>query len=211
MPTRYWLIGPDEVLRVSQLEAAGGVRRRGGDRCGAHRGRASPLRRRARHRCVPDEAAPAHGGVGGRRRPASYAWHLAGGDDPIGRWVADQLALPDEGRRARRTETSTAITTSTRERPARRGRQNCRGRRQPHDGRVRREAIPPRPPRLGQRQSALHRPQQGGPVSIDAAARLIREGELVAFRPRRSTAWAAMPPTSARWPPRPRDGRSSIR
>ena len=25
MPTRYWLIGPDEVLRVSQLEATGGV------------------------------------------------------------------------------------------------------------------------------------------------------------------------------------------
>ena len=26
MPTRYWLIGPDEVRRVSQLEASGGVR-----------------------------------------------------------------------------------------------------------------------------------------------------------------------------------------
>ena len=23
---------------------------------------------------------------------AHYAWHLAGGDDPVGRWVADRLA-----------------------------------------------------------------------------------------------------------------------
>jgi hypothetical protein len=22
---------------------------------------------------------------------AHYAWHLAGGDDPVGRWVAEQL------------------------------------------------------------------------------------------------------------------------
>ena len=27
MPTRYWLVGPTEVLAVSRLEAAGGVRR----------------------------------------------------------------------------------------------------------------------------------------------------------------------------------------
>ncbi|MBO0732690.1 MAG: DUF501 domain-containing protein, partial [Acidimicrobiaceae bacterium] len=37
------------------------------------------------------------GGVGGTRQGvkclhAHYAWHLAGGDDPVGRWVADQLA-----------------------------------------------------------------------------------------------------------------------
>ena len=36
------------------------------------------------------------GGVGGTRRGvkclhAHYAWHLAGGDDPVGRWVADRL------------------------------------------------------------------------------------------------------------------------
>ena len=38
------------------------------------------------------------GGVGGTRTGvkclhAHYAWHLAGGDDPVGRWVARQLAL----------------------------------------------------------------------------------------------------------------------
>ena len=37
-----------------------------------------------------------YGGVGGTRAGvkclhAHYAWHLAGGDDPVGRWVALQL------------------------------------------------------------------------------------------------------------------------
>jgi hypothetical protein len=37
-----------------------------------------------------------HGGVGGTRTGvkclhAHYAWHLAGGDDPVGAWVAEQL------------------------------------------------------------------------------------------------------------------------
>ena len=36
------------------------------------------------------------GGVGGTRRGvkclhAHYAWYLAGGDDPVGRWVHDQM------------------------------------------------------------------------------------------------------------------------
>jgi hypothetical protein len=35
--------------------------------------------------------------VGGTRRGvkclhAHYAWYLVGGDDPVGRWVAEQLA-----------------------------------------------------------------------------------------------------------------------
>jgi hypothetical protein len=41
------------------------------------------------------------GGVGGTRQGvkclhAHYAWHLAGGDDPVGRWVAAQLQRPSE-------------------------------------------------------------------------------------------------------------------
>ena len=36
------------------------------------------------------------GGVGGTRQGvkclhAHYAWHLAGGDDPVGRWIDDHL------------------------------------------------------------------------------------------------------------------------
>ena len=98
MPTRYWLVDPVVSARVARLEAAGGVR--------------------AAERAVdPDELADAHaryaaerdavipsdhtrprpfGGVGGTRRGvkclhAHYAWFLAGGDDPVGRWVDERL------------------------------------------------------------------------------------------------------------------------
>ena len=98
MPTRYWLV--DDRLRrlVGRLESEGGVRA-------------------AEAAVDPDELAAAHeryaaerdaaipeghlgprpsAGVGGTRRGvkclhAHYAWHLAGGDDPVGRWVQQRL------------------------------------------------------------------------------------------------------------------------
>lgn len=99
MPTRYWLVGRREVTAVSRLEAGGGVRaaeaavdpsllRAAHDRYAAERDAAlGPT--------PPDGPRPS-GGVGGTRQGvkclhAHYAWHLAGGDDPVGRWVADQL------------------------------------------------------------------------------------------------------------------------
>ena len=98
MPTRFWLV--DESLRaaVGRLEAAGGVRQAEADvdpevLAEAHRTYASE-----RDAVVPaDHAGPRpFGGVGGTRRGvkclhAHYAWHLAGGDDPVGRWVAQRL------------------------------------------------------------------------------------------------------------------------
>ena len=98
MPTRYWLVGAEVSLEVSRLEAAGGVRAAEADLdpddvADAHR-------RYAEER---DAAIPAtwtgprpSGGVAGTRRGvkclhAHYAWHLAGGDDPVGRWVAEHL------------------------------------------------------------------------------------------------------------------------
>jgi hypothetical protein len=98
MPTRYWLVGAREVLAVSRLEAAGGVRRAeaevdAGAVADAH----------ARYAAERDLAIPPgwdgprpHGGVGGAAKGvkclhAHYAWHLAGGDDPVGRWVAGEL------------------------------------------------------------------------------------------------------------------------
>jgi hypothetical protein len=98
MPTLYWLVGRAEIVAVSRLEAAGGVR--------------------AAQAAIPEEAiAAAHaayaaerdaeihadhvgprpsGGVGGTRRGvkclhAHYGWFLAGGDDPVGRWVHSRL------------------------------------------------------------------------------------------------------------------------
>jgi hypothetical protein len=99
MPTRYWLVGKHEVLAVSRLESGGAVRRAEAQidavqiadahaRYAAERDAALP----------PDHAGPRpHGGVGGTRTGvkclhAHYAWFLAGGDDPVGAWVARQLA-----------------------------------------------------------------------------------------------------------------------
>jgi uncharacterized protein len=98
MPTRYWLIGRALVAAVGRLEAAGGVRQ-------------------AEAEIAADEIAAAHaryaaerdahlppgyigprpsGGVGGTRLGvkclhAHYGYFLAGGDDPVGRWVHDRI------------------------------------------------------------------------------------------------------------------------
>jgi uncharacterized protein len=98
MPTLYWLVDPAVRAAVSRLESGGGVRT-------------------AEAAVDPDELAAAHaayaadrdaaidpghtgprpsGGVGGTRRGvkclhAHYAFFLAGGDDPVGRWVGEQL------------------------------------------------------------------------------------------------------------------------
>ena len=98
MPTRYWLVDAVTCEAVARLEAAGGVKAaeaavapdtlaRAHARYAADRDAAIP----------PDHAGPRpYGGVGGTRRGvkclhAHYAWHLAGGDDPVGRWVAERL------------------------------------------------------------------------------------------------------------------------
>ncbi len=103
MPTRYWLVDPELRRRVSVLESAGGVR--------AAEAAVDPAeldRAHRRHAAARDAVLPAgypgprpSGGVGGTRKGvkclhAHYAWHLAGGDDPVGRWVAERLAEPAE-------------------------------------------------------------------------------------------------------------------
>ena len=110
MPTRYWLVGEPERTWISRLEAAGGVNRAEAEvdahaLADAH----AAVRHRARCRRSPtDHDGPRpSGGVGGTRQGvkclhAHYAWHLAGGDDPVGRWVADTSTRPAESSRARR-------------------------------------------------------------------------------------------------------------
>jgi hypothetical protein len=98
MPTRYWLVGRAERDAVSRLEAEGGVR--------AAETAVDPAELVAAHEryaAERDAALPADwtgprpsAGVGGTRRGvkclhAHYAWFLAGGDDPVGRWVAERL------------------------------------------------------------------------------------------------------------------------
>ena len=98
MPTRYWLVGQNLRLAVDRLEARGGVR--------AAEAAVDPDAldtAHARYAAERDaEIPPAwngprpSGGVGGTRKGvkclhAHYAWYLAGGDDPVGRWVDRQL------------------------------------------------------------------------------------------------------------------------
>jgi hypothetical protein len=98
MPTRWWLVGEPERTLVGRLEAAGGV--------AAAEAAVDPDELAAAHdryRAERDAALPPehpgpvpHGGVGGTRRGvkclhAHYAWFLAGGDDPVGRWVHERL------------------------------------------------------------------------------------------------------------------------
>ena len=98
MPTRYWLVDPRLRRTLSALEASGGVRE-----AAAAVDPEELARAHARYAAERDATLPAghrgprpSGGVGGTRRGvkclhAHYAWHLAGGDDPVGRWVDDHL------------------------------------------------------------------------------------------------------------------------
>lgn len=107
MPTRFWLVDRELNRRIGTLEAGGGVReseaavdpevlRRAHERYATERGRLIP----------PDWSGPRpSGGVGGTRRGvkclhAHYAWFLAGGDDPVGRWVHDRLTREGTGPRS---------------------------------------------------------------------------------------------------------------
>jgi uncharacterized protein len=103
MPTRYWLVSPALNAAVSRLEAAGGVRRAEREVPADALADAHTRYAAARDAALPpDHAGPTpSGGVGGTRQGvkclhAHYAWHLAGGDDPVGRWVAAQLQQPPE-------------------------------------------------------------------------------------------------------------------
>jgi hypothetical protein len=100
MPTRYWLIGPDEVRRIGRLESEGGV-----DAAEAAIDPGELSFAHTRYAAERDaEIPPGHtgprpsGGVGGTRTGvkclhAHWAWHLAGGDDPVGRWIERRLRV----------------------------------------------------------------------------------------------------------------------
>ena len=98
MPTRYWLVDEDLRRAVSTLEASGGVR---AAEAAVHPDEVAAAH--ARYAAERDTALPPghtgprpSGGVAGTRKGvkclhAHYAWYLAGGDDPVGRWVDAHL------------------------------------------------------------------------------------------------------------------------
>jgi hypothetical protein len=103
MPTRYWLVDPDLVHRVSVLESHGGVRA-----AEAAVDRDELIVAHAEYAAERDADIPADhtgprpfGGVAGTRKGvkclhAHYASWLTGARDPVGAWVADRLRDHEE-------------------------------------------------------------------------------------------------------------------
>ena len=98
MPTLFWLVGKKEYVAVARLESIGGV-----DQSEAEVPEEDIAAAHLRYRVLRDSLLPPQhtgpkpsGGVAGTRRGvkclhAHYAWFLAGGDDPVGKWVAEHL------------------------------------------------------------------------------------------------------------------------
>jgi hypothetical protein len=101
MPTRFWLVDARLRRAIDRLESAGGVRQAEAAVDPAELRQAHGRYAAGRDAAIdPAWVGPRpSGGVGGTRRGvkclhAHFAWYLAGGDDPVGRWVAQQLARP---------------------------------------------------------------------------------------------------------------------
>jgi hypothetical protein len=120
MPTRYWLLDPALREAVSRLEAAGGVRQAEHD-VDADALAAAHRRYQAERDALlpPDHQGPRpSGGVGGTRRGvkclhAHLAWWLAGGDDPVGDWVAWRLGVERPARERGRDRAAGSLVLAT--------------------------------------------------------------------------------------------------
>lgn len=104
MPTLYWLVSAHDRLVVSRLESAGGVGRAETAVDAEELMAAHEAYRSERDLLLPDDydGHRPSAGVGGTRRGvkclhAHYAYFLAGGNDPVGRWVAEFLSEHPEG------------------------------------------------------------------------------------------------------------------
>ena len=92
-PTTYWLTCPEAVRAVSRVESEGWISALN-DR--AERDWAFSEAIGSAHRSYMKDRGTPDGGVGGTRGGikclhAHYAYHLAGGEDPVGVWVAERV------------------------------------------------------------------------------------------------------------------------
>jgi hypothetical protein len=122
MPTRYWLVDAHLTVAVSRIESHGGVRAAEAAVDRRELDAAHATYAREREGAIPaGHAGPRpSGGVGGTRTGvkclhAHYAYFLAGGDDPVGRWVQDRLDGLTRGRRGERSESERGGRASARE------------------------------------------------------------------------------------------------
>ncbi|HTG47810.1 MAG TPA: DUF501 domain-containing protein [Actinomycetota bacterium] len=108
-PTTYWLTCPRATKAVARLESAGAIGELNGraeDDAGFRAEVEAAHAEAARDRATSLPEAEGWGGVGGTRRGikclhAHYANHLAGGDDVVGRWVAERIEPVHDGERPR--------------------------------------------------------------------------------------------------------------
>jgi hypothetical protein len=98
MPTRYWLVDPDDITDVSRLEAAGGVNaaEREVDPAALDAAHAAYAAERDAQIPLTHTGPRPYGGVAGTRRGvkclhAHYANWLVGNADPVGQWVAERI------------------------------------------------------------------------------------------------------------------------
>ncbi len=98
-PTTFWLTCPDAIKAVSRVEAGGAIGRLN-ERFSDDEGFRAALERAhgayGAERAEDFDAARGWGGVGGTRTGikclhAHYAYRLAGGEDPVGAWVAERV------------------------------------------------------------------------------------------------------------------------
>ena len=146
----------------------------------------------------PGHAGPRpSGGVGGTRKGvkclhAHYAWHLAGGDDPVGRWVADRLAerRPATGRHVTGRGAIDCGTNSTR---------LLVGRRRRHHPRAAHAHHPPGPGRRRHRPPGAggDRADGGRPRRVPGRPRPPRRRRGCGWRPRRPPATRPTATTSS--------------
>jgi exopolyphosphatase/guanosine-5'-triphosphate,3'-diphosphate pyrophosphatase len=105
-PTLFWLTCPAAAKAVSRLESEGAIaelNRRIETEYDLAAAVARAHEEYARERARGHPGAESQGGVGGTRTGvkclhAHYANHLAGGDDPVGAWVAEQIHDERPGR-----------------------------------------------------------------------------------------------------------------
>ncbi len=98
MPTLYWLVDPVLCKAVGRLESTGGVREAERSVDAAALAAAHDRYAAERDSGISDSHVGPRpsGGVGGTAQGvkclhAHYAYFLAGGDDPVGRFVAERL------------------------------------------------------------------------------------------------------------------------
>jgi exopolyphosphatase/guanosine-5'-triphosphate,3'-diphosphate pyrophosphatase len=121
-PTTYWLTCPAAVRAVARVEATGWIARLN-ERTTTDRAFSDALvtahRSYAEDRARDLPEALDDGGIGGTRTGikclhAHYAFHLAGGDDPVGAWVAELVEPIHADQRAGRVAAIDQGTNSIR-------------------------------------------------------------------------------------------------